>query len=81
MQTAEEILNECGIMNDFSMHSSPKLTYAWAAKAMKLFAKQESEKAVNELKERLIKAITLEVLFDDGYDSILAVQNIIEKLK
>jgi len=37
--------------------------------------------AVNEFKQRLIKAITSEVNFDDGYDSILSVQNIIEKLK
>ena len=41
--------------------------------------KQMSE--VREFKERLIKAITSDVMFDDGYDSILAVQNVIEKLK
>jgi len=45
------------------------------------YATQEREKAVNEFKQRLIKAITSEVNFDDGYDSILSVQNIIEKLK
>jgi hypothetical protein len=50
-------------------------------KAMLEYSKQEMEKAVSEFKERLIKAITSKVIFDDGYDSILSVQNIIEKLK
>jgi len=45
------------------------------------YATQEREKAVNEFKQRLIKEITSEVNFDDGYDSILSVKNIIEKLK
>jgi len=49
--------------------------------AMEIYAKQESDKAVLEFKERLIRAITSEVMFDDGYDSLLSVQNIIEKLK
>jgi len=81
-KTAEEIMSkhfkEC-----FETHNE-KISEKYILyfhKAMKEYAQQEREKAVNEFKQRLIKAITSEVNFDDGYDSILSVQNIIEKLK
>jgi hypothetical protein len=82
MKTAEEIMNkhfkECFETHNEKVSDKYILYFL---KAMKEYAKQESEKAVREFKERLINEITLDVLFDDGYDSMLAVQNIIEKLK
>jgi hypothetical protein len=47
----------------------------------KEYAQQEREKAVRKYKERLIKAITLDIITNDGYDSIIAVQSVIEKIK
>lgn len=82
MKTAEEIMNE-HFKECFDIHKETisEKYILYFHKAMKEYAQQESEREVNDFRKRLIKAITLEINFDDGYDSMLAVQNIIEKLK
>ena len=80
-KTAEEIWNNTGFIDDYKITDIKNQLDFAVIQSMETYATQEREKAVNEFKQRLIKAITSEVNFDDGYDSILSVQNIIEKLK
>ncbi len=85
-KTAEQILRNRMYLDSNTKSDNLKRFYSLVSyereiEAMETYATQEREKAVNEFKERLIKEITSEVNFDDGYDSILSVQNIIEKLK
>jgi Mg/Co/Ni transporter MgtE len=83
-KTAEEILRHhlhSHVTKDNLKRFYSLVSYEREIEAMEIYAAQEREKAVNEFKQRLIKEITSEVNFDDGYDSILSVQNIIEKLK
>jgi len=83
-KTAEEILRHhlhSHVTKDNLKRFYDLVSYEREIEAMEIYATQEREKAVNEFKQRLIKAITSKVNFDDGYDSILSVQNIIKKLK
>ena len=81
MKTAEEIIRQSS-QTDFQNGSYKAIvSIDKIEKWMKTYAKQESEKTLSEFKDRLINAITLDVMFDDGYDSLIAVQNIIKNLK
>ena len=83
-KTAEKILRHhlhSHVTKDNLKRFYSLVSYEREIEAMEIYATQEKDKAVNEFKQRLIKEITSEVKFDDGYDSILSVQNIIEKLK
>lgn len=77
-KTAEEIMSkhfkECFETHNETVSEKYKLYFH---KAMKEYAKQESEKAVNEFKERLLKIFKDE----DGYLSCGVVESIIDKLK
>ena len=61
MKTAEEIMNkhfkECFETHNETISEKYKLYFH---KAMKEYAKQESEKTLSEFKDRLINAITLQ---------------------
>ena len=78
MQTAEEIMNkhfkECFEIHNEKVSDKYILYFH---KAMKEYAQQEREKAVNDYKERLLKIFKDE----DGYLNCGVVESIIEKLK
>lgn len=78
MQTAEEIMNkhfkECFETHNEKVSDKYILYFH---KAMKEYAQQEREKAVNDYKERLLKIFKDE----DGYLNCGVVESIIEKLK
>ena len=75
------IFSKSNLCDSFYSDTNDAMCFIEGGKYGYSLAQQQSEKAVNEFKQRLIKAITSDVNFDDGYDSILSVQNIIEKLK
>ena len=78
MKTAEEIMNkhfkECFETHNEKVSDKYILYFH---KAMKEYAQQEREKAVNDYKERLLKIFKDE----DGYLNCGVVESIIEKLK